>query len=634
MTKRVPGTSGSGVTTTAAADDPGAERAAIDAQVAGLTLCDVLLRNAEHFGDRPALSWKERGAWTTITWRHYREAVARAAMGLRALGVGPGDFVAIMARNRPEHLIADYAAMHLGATPVSIYNTLAPDQIAYVAGHCRAKVALVEDRGFFEGWQKVRSDLPALERVVLLEGAEDFASDDWVVSRRAIVEDGAKEHERDPEAFDRAWKAVTPETPATLIYTSGTTGPPKGVVISHCNVLWTAVSLDRTDRFPAGMRAISYLPLAHALERLATHWVASWKAAHVYFCPEVLEVFDYMPDVRPQAFAGVPRLWEKLEAGIHAAVAAEPNPRRRRIGAHALDVGQRAARLEREGSPVPAGLRAQRMVFDRLVYSKIRKRLGLDQCEIPVSGAAPISPQTLDFFDGIGIRIFEGYGMTEDSGPATVNTADFRRAGTVGRPMPGVEVRVAEDGELLIRGGNVAAGYYRDPERTAETFDADGWLHTGDIAELDADGFVRIVDRKKELIITAGGKNVSPANLESMLKLHPLIGQACVIGDRRPYLVALIVLDGEVAPGWAREHGVPLTDIASFSREPRVVAEVQGAVDEANQHVSHAEGIKRFAVLPGEWTLESEELTPTLKLKRRVIVTKYAEEIERLYAPS
>ncbi len=615
-------------------EDPKAVRAEIDAQVAGMTLCDVLARNASLYGDRPALSWKADGAWTTLTWRGYRGAVRRAAMGLRALGVGPGDFVAIMTRNRPEHLITDHAAMHLGATPVSIYNTSAPEQIAYIAGHCAAKVAVVEDAGYFERWEKVKPDLPALERVVLLEDEHEFADREWVCGRGAIDEEGEREAERDPEAFDRSWRAVTPETPATLIYTSGTTGPPKGVVISHHNVLWTAASLDRGGRYPTGMRVISYLPLAHALERLASHWVSAWKATHVFFCPEIMDIFNYMPEVRPQAFAGVPRLWEKLEAGILAAVEADANPRRRSIGRQAFDVARRTAELKRQERSVPLGLLARRATFDRLVYAKVRKRLGLDACEIAVSGAAPISVRTLDFFAGIGIPIAEGYGMTEDSGPATVNTLDAHRAGTVGRPMPGVEIRLADDGEVLIRGGNVAAGYYKDPERTAATFDPGGWLHTGDIGEIDADGFLRIVDRKKELIITAGGKNISPSNLESLLKRHPLVGEACAIGDGRPYVVALVTLDGEAAQRWAAQHGVTFTDLAELSREPQLVAEIGRAVDDANEHVSHAEAIKRFFVVPREWDIAGEELTPTLKLKRRVIATKYVEDVERLYEAS
>jgi long-chain acyl-CoA synthetase len=611
-----------------------AQGAAIDALVDGMTLCDVLERNAKSFADRPALSWKEGAVWRALIWREYRRQVAEAAMGLRSLGVGSGDFVAIMTRNRPEHLVADFGAMHAGATGVSIYNTLAPEQIAYIAAHCEAKAAVVEGREFLERWEKIRSDLPALQHVIVLEDTADVAGGDWVVSwadlaargREALAADGGL------AAFEGAWRAVTPEDTATLVYTSGTTGPPKGVVITQRNVLWAVASLDRTDDYPAGIRAVSYLPLAHVLERLATHWLACYKAAHVYFCPEILQVVEIVPDVHPEVFAGVPRVWEKLQGGIEAAVNAEPNQRRRKIARGAIDAGRRAARLEREGERVPLSLRLKRGLFDKLVYSKIRAKLGLDQCRLAVSGAAPISLDTLEFFAGIGLAIHEGYGMTEDSGPATINPGGAIRFGTVGIPLPGVEVRLAEDGEVLIRGGLVAAGYYKDPERTAETFDSDGWLHTGDIGTIDAEGYLRIVDRKKELLITAGGKNISPANLEGLLKQHSLIGQACMVGDRRPYVVALIVLDGEAVPGWAKAAGIPFTSLAEFAADPRVVAEVPRAVDDTNQHVSNVEAIKRFAILPAEWTAESEELTPTLKLKRRVVHQKYAGEIERLYA--
>jgi long-subunit acyl-CoA synthetase (AMP-forming) len=609
-----------------------AVRASIDVQVDGVTLCNVLERNAKALPDRPALSWKEDGAWRDLSWSEYRDRVAEVAMGLASIGVGRGDFVAIMTRNRPEHVMADFGAMHDGATGVSFYNTLAPEQISYIAGHCEAKVAVLEGREFMKRWEKVKADLPSLERVVLLQDAEEFADYDWVLSWKDLVSRGREALAKGRQEFEATWRSVKPEDPATLIYTSGTTGPPKGVIISQRNVVWTAASLDRTGDYPTGLRAVSYLPLAHALERLATHWLGTWKAAHVYFCPEVLQVFEYLPEVRPQAFAGVPRLWEKLQAGIQAAVAAEPNERKRKIGLHALDVAQRAARLRREAQGVPLGLKLQRALFDRLAYSKIRVKLGLDQCQLAVSGAAPIAPATLEFFAGIGIPIHEGYGMTEDSGPATVNPRGGEKLGTVGPAMPGVEVRLAEDGELLIRGGNVAPGYYRDEERTAETFDPDGWLHTGDIATIDEDGYVSIIDRKKELLITAGGKNISPANLEGLLKQHPLIGQACVVGDRKPYVAALIVLDGEGAPIWAAQNDLPFRGLAEFAGDPRVLAEIQRAVDDANQHLSNAEQIKRFHVLPAEWTVDSEELTPTLKLKRRVVHQKYAEDIERLYA--
>lgn len=608
-----------------------AERAAIDAKVEGKTLCDVFLRNATRYGDRPALSWQEGGRWRTLTWRAYRDRVAEAAVGLRSLGVARGDFVAIMARNRPEHVIADLGAVHAGATPVSLYNTLAPEQIAYIAGHCEAKVAVVEGREFMERWEKVKADLPALERVVLLEDAADFVGYDWVLSWESLLERGRSASAEDPGAFEASWKAVRPEDPVTVVYTSGTTGPPKGVIITHRNVLWTAASLDGLGVFPMGMRAISYLPLAHVLERLATQYLGMWKATHVHFCPDVLRVFEVVPEVRPQGFAGVPRVWEKLRAGILAALAEEPNERKRKIGRYAIEVGRRVVRLEQAGKPVPLQLKLLQALFERLVYSKIRRKLGLDRCLLAVSGAAPIATDVLEFFWGMGLPVHEGYGMTEDSGPATINRPGRARIGTVGEPLPGVEVKLAPDGEVLIRGGVVTPGYYKAAEETAETFDAEGWLHTGDIGTISPDGYVTIVDRKKEIIITAGGKNISPANLENLLKRHPLVGQACVVGDRRPYVAALVVLDAEVAPVWARQNGIPFTDLAEFSHHPRVVAEVQRAVDEANQHVSHVEQVKRFSILPTEWTVDSEELTPTLKLKRRVIHQKYAQEIDQLY---
>jgi long-chain acyl-CoA synthetase len=611
------------------------EREAIDADVAGLTLGSVLARNADLYWNEPALSWKDHahGGWRRMTGKEYRERVAEAAMGLAALGVGRGDHVAIMARNRPEHLIADLAAVHLGATAVSMYNTLAPEQIQYVAGHCAAKVAVVESRGFMERWEKVKAELPALEHVVLIEDAQDFADYEWTSSWDDLLAAG-RERLATPEGredFEDTWKRTTPDDVATLIYTSGTTGPPKGVVLTHRNVIWTAASIDRTGAYPAGLRGISYLPLAHALERLATHYLSLYKAANVHFCPEVLQVFEYVPDIRPQAFVGVPRLFEKLQAGIVAGVSAEPNERRRKIALGALKAGQEAARLEREGKTVPTGLKLKRRLFDRLVFSKIRDKIGLDQCMLTGTGAAPMAPDTHDFFAGIGLPLYEGYGMTESSAPATLNLPGKRKAGSVGTRLPGVEIALADDGEVLIRGDNVTQGYYHEPEKTAETLDGAGWLHTGDIGRVDQDGFLFIVDRKKELIVTSGGKNISPANIEALLKAHPLIGQAAAIGDGRKYVAALIVLDGEAAPAWANDNGLEFTDLPSFAEEDRVKAEIQRAVDDTNQRLSQTEQIKRWTILPTEWTVDSEELTPTLKLKRRVIHQKYADEIASLY---
>jgi long-chain acyl-CoA synthetase len=610
-----------------------AERAAIDKEIEGKTICDVLARNAEAYPDHPALSWEE-GGWRTLTWRQYRRQVAAAAMGLNSIGLARGDFVAIMTRNRPEHVITDLGAVHAGATPVSLYNTLAPEQIRYIAGHCHARVAVVEGREFMERWEKVKAELPALETVVLLGDSDEFSGYDWVLSWKELIARGTEVLDA-PDgwgSFEALRREVKPDDLATLVYTSGTTGPPKGVMITQRNVVWTVNSLDRTIRYPAGLKGISYLPLAHIAERAATHYVGMAKVGHVHFCPDVLRVFEVVPQVRPHAFLGVPRVWEKVQAGVMAKLTAEPAARKRKIALAAMEAGWQGAKLEAEGKPVPVRLKLKRSLFDKLVYSKIRHATGLDRTIVRVTAAAPISSDTLQFFAGIGLPLAEVYGLTEDTGPATANPPDRIKLGTVGLPLPGVEVKLGEDGEILVRGGNVCPGYYKDPEKTAETLDLDGWLHTGDIGTIDSDGYVRIIDRKKELIITAGGKNISPANLESLLKQHPLIGQACVVGDRKPYVSALVVLDPEVAPGWASSTGLTFTTIAELSREPRVNAEVQKAVDDASQHLSQVERIKRFTILPTEWTVDSEELTPTLKLKRRVIHEKYADEIEALYA--
>jgi long-chain acyl-CoA synthetase len=611
-----------------------AERATIDRAIDGRTLCHVLADNARSHPSDPALSWEEGGVWKTLDWSQYREKVAAIAISLKGLGVGRGDFVAIMTRNRPEHVVADLAAVHAGATPVSFYNTLAPEQIAYIAGHCAAKVAVLEGREFMERWEKVKADLPALQWIVLIEDAEDFKDEDRVVSWEVLLSKGQEGLNRPGgrEAFEASWPEVKQEDLATLVYTSGTTGPPKAVMITHRNVVWTAAAADRVVQYGIGLRAVSYLPLAHIAERMITHYLGMHKRAHVHFCPDVLRVFEVVPQVRPQAFFGVPRVWEKLQAGIMAKLAAEPDARKRRIALKAIAAGRKAAEVEGSGKPLPIGLRLQRWVFDRLVYSKIRHAIGLDQSSIQATAAAPISRDTLVFFAGIGLPLVEVYGMTEDSGPATATPPDRMKLGTVGPAIPGVEIRLAEDGEILVRGGNVSPGYYNDPAKTAETFDPDGWLHTGDIGVMDGDGYLRIIDRKKELLITAGGKNVSPANLEALIKTHPLIGQACVVGDRKPYVAALIVLDGEAAPAWARENGISSTAVVDLANDPRARAEIQKAVDDANQRVSQAERIKRFTILPTEWTVDSEELTPTLKLKRRVINEKYAREIDELYA--
>ncbi|MFL6187181.1 MAG: AMP-dependent synthetase/ligase [Actinomycetes bacterium] len=606
------------------------ERRQIEEEIQGRTLCDLLAEHAAGHGDTPAMSWKRDGAWQTLSWRDYRQRVAEVAMGLAGLGVGRGDFVAIMATNRPEHVLVDQAAVHAGATPTTFYFTLPPEQIRYLAGHCEAKVAVLEDRDMLKRWQELRDDLPALRYLVVLDGAEEgdgpgvLGWDDLVArGRDALAGDGS--------GFEELRRRVGLEDNATLLYTSGTTGPPKGVLLTHHNVLYQITALDRLTGLPQGGSSVSYLPLAHIAERVLSIYGPLTRRSHVWFCPDPTQAVEYVREARPTLFFGVPRVWEKVRAGIQAKLAAEESQRKRRIAERAVATGLEVVRCTQRGERVPFGLRARHAVLDRLVLAKVRHAIGLDRCGFASSAASPLAVDVAEFFAALGLPLVEVYGMTETTAVATGNRPGRVKIGTVGPAMAGIEVRLADDGEVLVRGPINTPGYFRQPGATAELIDADGWLHTGDVGELDGDGYLRIVDRKKELIITSSGKNLSPANIEALLKEHPLIGQALVYGDNRPYVVALVVLDHELAPGWVARNGLGGGDLAALAASEQVLAEVQLAVDAANQRLARVEQVKRFEVLPVEWTAESEELTPTLKLRRRIIHAKYAERIDALY---
>jgi long-chain acyl-CoA synthetase len=601
--------------------DVQAERADLDRMIAGKTVLSVFLDTVRAHADRPALHRRTDAGWKSMTWSEYRDRVRELAHGLRANGFKPGSFAVIMARNRPEHVIADLGVLFARGVPVSLYNTSAPEQIAYIAGHCEATVAFVEDAAFLARFEAVGEQLPALKRIVSLET-------DW----DELLRQGREDAKRDRDWFEAALDEVGPEDLATLIYTSGTTGPPKGVMDAHRNVLWMAASANRRGTMPEpGDRHISYLPLAHAFERFVGHWNQVYGGYQTFFCPEPLKLFEYAAEVHPTVMIGSPRVWEKLQAGLLAAIAADPSDERRTAIQQAIEVGRRVAPYKTRGEEPPPELAAAAERASPVWYA-IRAKVGLDECKGGVTGAAPISPEVIEFFRAIDIPLVEGWGMSECTVGGTQNDLGQERIGTVGKSNYGTELRVAEDGELLLRGGNIMKGYYKDPEKTAETIDSEGWLHTGDIARIDEDGYVTIVDRKKELIITSGGKNISPANIENLLKQHPLVGQAAAIGDRRSYLAALIVLDPDVAPAWARSQGIEFGSLADLAADERVLAEIQKAVDAANEHLSRPEQVKRFKVLPEEWTVESDVLTPTLKLKRRVINEKYAEEIGSLYS--
>ncbi|HYL08350.1 MAG TPA: long-chain fatty acid--CoA ligase, partial [Candidatus Udaeobacter sp.] len=519
-----------------------AERAEIDAAASAKTVLTNFEAVCNDAPDREAHRWKDAsGAWRSRTWAEYRQEVRNATAGLKALGFKAGEFATIMSRNRPEHLVADLGVLHARGTPVSLYNTLAPEQVQYIAAHCDAVVAFVENAAFLAKFVAIRDQLPKLRRVVVMD-ADGVATDDWVTSWDALLEQGEQEDKRNPDAFEE-WRKVTPDDLATLVYTSGTTGPPKGVMEAHSNVCWMAESVDRYLAGNAfGQRHISYLPFAHVFERYVGHWGAIRQQTLVAFCPDPAQLFAYAVDFKPTQIIGVPRVWEKLQAGLLAGILADPNEERRGAIMQAIEVGRKIVRLQQEGKEPPPELAAA-AERARPVWIAIRSKVGLEDLVYAISGAAPINPEVIEFFQALGINMWEGWGMTECTVGASYHPLDGIKNGTVGIADPGVEMKIASDGEVLLRGGNLMKGYYKDPQKTAETIDPEGWLHTGDVGEIDADGYLRIIDRKKELIITAGGKNISPANLEALLKQNPLVGQACVIGDRRPYVTALIVLD-------------------------------------------------------------------------------------------
>jgi len=607
-----------------------AERADIDKAVSGKTVCTLFADAVSKWGDRPALHWKEDGEWRSLTWKGYRDEVAAVTLALRSMGFGAGQFGLIMARNVPEHVIADLGIVHAGGAAISVYNTLAPEQVEYLANHSEATVAFVEDEGFLAKFLAIRSSTPHLKHLVLIRGS----APEGVLSWESLVAKGRELYAKSPADFEAAARAVGPEDTISLIYTSGTTGPPKGVVYSHNNVTWTVESqtrsLHQTGTPFGGETLVSYLPLAHVAERFTSQWHGIYNGQDVWLCPDVNLLLPYLLEARPTAFLGVPRVWEKLMAGLQAGLAAEPDETKRQMAQGALSAAIAAYRLRREDQPVPAELAAG-VERAQPLFMLLRTKVGLDRVKVAFTSTAPCRPEVHEFWAAIGMPLYEVWGMSELTGPATQVPGNDFQAPSIGKAIAGVEVRLAEDGELLVRGGNVMVGYYRDPEKTAETIDSDGWVHSGDIAVLDPNGHFRIVDRKKELIINSAGKNISPANLEALAKSSPIIGQAVAIGDGRKYISVLLVLDPQIAPAWAKAHGIAATSMAQLAEHPAIVDEVRRALTQANTHISRVEQFKRFTILPAEWSPESEELTPTMKLKRRVIHAKYQPQIEAMY---
>jgi long-subunit acyl-CoA synthetase (AMP-forming) len=577
------------------------------------TLVQAFFDTANRFSTRVALRHKRGGSWHERTFGDYAREVRRAGRALMHLGVEPGGKVSILAPNRPEWMIGALGAMAAGGAPVGIYGTSTADQVGYIAAHAESRVAIVHDAKQLAKFRAEAANLPRLEHFILLDGKpqqpDELTWDDFL----ALADQTAD------AALDARWKALTPQSVATLIYTSGTTGVPKAVMISHRNVTFAAEGAQRRLGVSERDHLLSYLPLSHIAEQVLSLHAPAIVGYTVSCLEDMTQLGDYLREVRPTVFFGVPRVWEKMQAKMMEAAKSAP-PLRRKIAAWARATGLRAWRAIEAGQKPPLSY----YLAKKLVYSKVRERLGLDRCWMMVSGAAAISRSTLEFFFSLDLPIYEVYGMSEVTGPGTLAVPGAFRIGTVGRAIDGTEVKIAEDGEILMRGPHVFLGYFKDEAATKEMIDEEGWIHSGDIGELDADGYLRITDRKKDLFKTAGGKYIAPQPLEGKLKAIPGVGQAVVIGEGRKYAVALLTLDADTCKAMGRTP-------EEMAADPVVVQQIEGEVRKINATLAPYETIKRIKVLPTEFTVEAGEMTPSLKLRRKVVNQRYAAIIDGLY---
>jgi long-chain acyl-CoA synthetase len=578
-------------------------------------IADLLPRAAAKHGQSPAVMYKD-GSWRTTSYADVGDTVRELAKGLMAIGVEKGDRVSILANTRPEWSYYDFAALSTGATVVPIYQTNSPEECQYVLQDSEAKVVVVEDEAQLEKVRAVRDTLPNLEHVVLMVGsASDAISSEDLVQRGRTLEDSA---------WTARYGSVTGDDICTFIYTSGTTGPPKGCVISHANYRAMVDMVTSEDVVSSGDVVYLFLPLAHSFALLIQLAVFEQGSTMAYWSRDPKKIIDDVAEVKPTYLPSVPRIFEKIYTKATAAEGAK-----KKILDWSIATGRKYREAERQGRKPGFLLEKQFALADKLALGKIRALFG-GRVRLCVTGAAPINQEILEFFWAAGIVILEGYGMTETSTAASINRPDNYKFGTVGLPFPGVEVRIADDGEILVKGPNIFQGYHRKEDATRETL-VDGWLHTGDLGAIDADGFVKITGRKKDIIITAGGKNITPANFEGDMKQHALVSQCVMVGDRLPYLTALVTLDPEEAPEYAKAHGLP-TDLAALAASPEVGAELERHMREVNTKYAQVEQVKKLTILARDLSQETGELTPTLKVKRSIVVDKYAGEIEAMYA--
>ncbi|MEW6720271.1 MAG: long-chain fatty acid--CoA ligase [Thermodesulfobacteriota bacterium] len=590
------------------------------------TLNRMFLNRIAEGGDAVRYMVPERGVYTPVTYRQAGDAAREICLGLMAAGLSRGDRVAILSGTRLEWCLADIGAILGGFIPVPIYPSSLPDQVEYILAHCRASAVVVEDEPQFNKVAWCAGRLPGLAAVVTMTG--DPAGKDRTVSLEELKRRGREYGAANPGALERRTEEIRPEDDLTIIYTSGTTGPPKGVLTSHGNYAFNVTSTLEAIDIPRGSMFLQFLPLAHSLGRIE-HFI-TWDAMTVTaFARGLQTVAEDLAVVRPEIMVSVPRLYEKFYARVLAKVE-EDGGLKKAIFRWALGVGREVSRRKQRGEAIPGFLAWKNSIADRLVFGKIRERMG-GRLRFFVSGGAPLAQEIAEFLHALGVLIIEGYGLTETSTIASCNRLDNYKFGTVGIPLPGTEVRIAPDGEILIRGRHIFKEYYNDPSATKEAIDPEGWLHSGDIGVLDGDGFLRITDRKKDIIVTSGGKNIAPQNVENLLKNDPFISQAFVYGDRKKYLTALITLSPDELLAWAGKHGIREREIQALAKLPEVEKLIRERVDGINRGLASFEQVKRFVLLGNDFSQETGELTPTLKIRRKVVVGKYGHLLDALY---
>jgi len=594
------------------------------------TVPEYLYSRAKREKKRVAMRKKEFGIWHDISWEEYAGRAREVANGLLSLGVKKGERVALISENRPEFLFIDMGIQTTGGITTAIYTTNAAAEVHYILDHSESRFYFVEDEEQLDKALEVRDRLSGLEKIIIIdmEGLKRF-SDPMVMSFDEFLEMGREYAKKSPDAVGERLKAIDADDTALIVYTSGTTGPPKGAMLTHSNIIWTTDSLGKTNPIYSDDEILSYLPLSHIAERVMTVFNGIYFGYTSNFIENLDTVSDNMREVSPTVVFGVPRIWEKYHSTIILKMQ-EATWFKRIIFNRAIDAGMRyvVAKFSPEG--VPLKLKLLYKLYHYVVMRKLKERLGLERARFIISGAAPISPAVLEFYHAIGVPMREVYGQTEDSGPATIHQGDNIKLGTVGQPLPGVEVKIAEDGEILVKGGNVFKGYFKNPQATADTL-IEGWLHTGDVGVMDDGGFLTITDRKKDILITSGGKNIAPQFIENKLKMSPYINDAVIIGEKRKYLTALILIDEENVTKYAQDSRIPFTTYASLSRNPEIVKLIDREVENVNGELARVETIKKFTILDKRLDQEDGELTPTMKVKRKQINEMYRDIIEGMY---